>query len=217
MSVTILEIKQLVWPHSKSTWPYNICIGISALLFQFLTSLTTIWSLYNVRLAMATNVEPHKTWLSCSVNDENADRENNKATCWHVRTMSCHKTEQKKKTNPKKPDGTRLTFSHRSQLASHKKIWNKRKTIERLFQLQYMAPCARSKPCICLGLVAQKQGRGGKQWPNVFVAEPQKLIAAYLHSRDHTQRSLLNGETSIVIKDIVIKGSGSVLGEREIL
>lgn len=40
----------------------------------------------------------------------------------------------------------------------------------------------------------------GKQWLNVFVTEPQKLIAGYLHSQDHTQSSLLNGETHIVIK-----------------
>lgn len=66
---------------------------------------------------------------------------------------------------------------------------------------------------ICLGLVAQKQD-GGKQWLNVFVTESQKLIAGYLHSRDHTQRSLLNGENHIVIKDIVLKGAGCVLESR---
>lgn len=53
-----------------------------------------------------------------------------------------------------------------------------------------------------------------KQWLNVFVAESQKLIAAYLNSRDQTQRSLLNGETHIVIKDIVRKVTGSVLERR---
>lgn len=66
---------------------------------------------------------------------------------------------------------------------------------------------------ICLGLVAQKQD-GGKQWLNVFVSVSQKLIAGYLHSRDNTRCSMLNGENHIVIKDIVIKGSGSVLESR---
>lgn len=66
---------------------------------------------------------------------------------------------------------------------------------------------------ICSGLVAQKQD-GRKQWLNVFVSISQKLIAGYLHSRDHTRCSMLNGENHIVIKDIVIKGSGSVLGSR---
>lgn len=78
---------------------------------------------------------------------------------------------------------------------------------------------------ICLGLVAQKQdgvgggGRGwGGQWLNVFVSVSQKLIAAYLHSRDHTRCSMLNGgeekKPHVVIKDIVIKGSGSVSESR---
>ena len=52
---------------------------------------------------------------------------------------------------------------------------------------------------------------GGGQLLNVFVTESQKLIAGYLHSGDHTQRSLLNSGSHVVIKDIVIKGTGSVL------
>lgn len=163
-----------------------------------------------------------------TANHENARQRKHKATCWRVRMIRawCHKTEHEKKKHPKKqilypcrakPDGTRLTLCQRSQhnFTSHK-IWNKRKQLSDCsrFNAWHRVHGQNHANIHLFRVSGTETGRGGKQWLNVFVTESQKLIAGYLHSRDHTQRSLLNGENHIVIKDIVLKGAGCVLESR---
>lgn len=102
-----------------------------------------------------------------------------------------------------KPDGTPTCIPQ-------KHIWNKSKQLSDCSSVNTRRHARGNHANIHLLRVSGTETGAGKQWLYVFVAGPQKLIAAYLHSRDHTQRSLLNGETHIVIKDIVIKSSGSV-------
>lgn len=123
-----------------------------------------------------------------------------------------------------RPDATSQTLLpvFPTQLKSHK-IWNKRRQSSDCSRLNGWHR-VHGQNCANIHLFrvsGTETGREGKQWLNVFVSVSQKLIAAYLHSRDHTRCSMLNGgeeeKTCVVIKDIVIEGSGSVSESQEIL
>lgn len=114
-----------------------------------------------------------------------------------------------------RPDATSQTLLpvFATQLKSHK-IWNKRRQSRDCSRLNAWHR-VHGQNCANIHLFrvsGTETGREGKQWLNVFVSVSQKLIAAYLHSRDHTRSSMLKGGEVKKKKKprVVIKGSGSV-------
>lgn len=149
------------------------------------------------RLAMKTNVKPHK---SCKLWERRQEKtQSNMLTGENDRSLSQKNNIKKKKIlymYGARPDATSQTLLpvFPTQLKSHK-IWNKRGQSSDCSRLNRWHR-VHGQNCANIHLFrvsGTETGREGKQWLNVFVSVSQKLIAAYLHSRDHTRCSMLNG------------------------
>lgn len=121
------------------------------------------------------------------------DTQSNMLTCGNDRHKTEH--EKKKKKQPTthhyraKGDGLRLTLSRSSQHNLHPTKYGISENNWAIVLPSIHGTVCTAKTMqtrICLELVAQKQDKENNG-QKVFVTESQKLIAAYLHSEDHTR------------------------------
>lgn len=115
---------------------------------------------------------------------------------WSQPVTKQHKKKKILYMRGARPDATSQTLLpvFATQLKSHK-IWNKRRQSRDCSRLNAWHR-VHGQNCANIHLFrvsGTETGREGKQWLNVFVSVSQKLIAAYLHSRDHTRSSMLKG------------------------